>query len=69
MKKRILDVTAKDWSDEAQAKLKKKLREYKYKVDFEMPDGTRKFAYTNDAQVTTDYMKAFGYKILKVTKI
>ena len=68
-KKKILDVTTKGWTDKDIAKLTEKVSHYKFRVTFELPDGKVKYAYTNEDKTTTDYMKAFGYKILKVEPI
>lgn len=69
-KKKILDADTRNWSKEEIKKIEPHLRKYKYQINFQMPGGKIRFAYTNDEpELTAAYMKSIGAKILKVSKI
>lgn len=67
--KKILDADTRKWSKKDIEEIKPHLKKYKYQVNFKMPGGIIRFAYTDDPVVTKAYMKSVGAKIVKVTKI
>jgi len=70
MTKKILDVDTTKWSEKNKKKIESHLRKYKYQVNFKLPDGKIRFAYTNDEpEVIKDYMKMMNATILKVKKL
>lgn len=52
-----------------QEKLIPILRSYKWQINFQMPNGKIRFGYTDKPDVAEKYMKANGFKILKVQEV
>lgn len=70
MTKKILDVNTKTWSDGEIKKIIPHLKKYKYKIDFKMPDGKVRYAYTNDEpELLEMYVRQINAVILKVTEL
>jgi len=46
-----------------------KLQEKKWQVDFEQLDGKVRYAYTDEPKPVEDYLKAQGFKILRVRRL
>jgi len=68
-KKKILDVRFPKDQQEKSKELIKGLKQKKYQVDIEYPDGKVRFMYGDDPVVLEMYAKAHGLKILKVSKL
>lgn len=68
-KKHILDVRMPKEQQEKSKELIEGLRQKKYQVDVEYPDGKVRFMYGDDPVVLEMYAKANGMKILKVRKL
>ena len=70
LRKKILDVDTKTWSETDKQKIIKHLKKYKFKVEFKMPNGKIRYAYTNDdPQLIEMFMKQLNAVILKVTEL
>ena len=69
-KKKILDADTRNWSKDEIKKIIPHIKKYKYQVDFIQKDGKKRFAYTNEEpELTANYLRSIGAKILKVSKI
>lgn len=68
-KKKILDVRFPKDKQEKSKELIGMLKQKKYQVNVELPDGKVRFMYGDDPVVLEMYAKAHGLKILKVSKL
>ncbi len=68
-KKKILDVRFPKDQQEKSKELIGVLKQKKYQVNVELPDGKVRFMYGDDPVVLETYAKAHGLKILKVSKL
>ena len=69
-KKKILDADTRKWSNDEIKKIIPHIKKYKYQVTFVQADGRKRFAYTNEEpELTANYLRSIGAKILKVSKI
>ena len=68
-KKKILDVRLPKDQQEKSKELIGVLKQKKYQVNVELPDGKVRFMYGDDPVVLETYAKAHGLKILKVSKL
>ena len=70
VKKKILDADTRNWSKDEVKKIIPHISKYKYQVTFVQVDGRKRFAYTNEEpELTANYLRSIGAKILKVSKI
>ena len=68
-KKKILDLRFPKEQQEKSKELIEGLKQKKYQVDVQYPDGNVRFMYGDDPVVLEMYAKANGLKILKVSKL
>lgn len=66
---KILDVRMPKEEQEKSEPLLDVIRKKKWQVDFKKPDGKVRFAYTDNPEPVEVYLKAQGFKILKVHRL